>query len=74
MAKLLVEKKEKAIMGVPNLMSEIRSIANSSPAGHVLYRGVQDYKEHKLIPSIGREHWFAGRAVTFNAKCCRLSR
>lgn len=65
MAKIQV-REEKAIMGVPNLMTTVREIASQSPTGQVWFRGVKDVTTHKLVPSIGREHWFAGRQITFD--------
>lgn len=66
MAQLQIELKEDAVMGVANLMTECRKIASESPTGQVWFRGIQDVNKHRLVPSIGREHWFGGRSVTFN--------
>jgi hypothetical protein len=68
MPKLQVVLKPKAIMGVPNLMTEVRKIADQSPTGEIWFRGLQDEANHRLVPSIGRRHWFAGRAMTFDIK------
>jgi hypothetical protein len=65
MATLRVEKKSEAIMGVPNLMTQCREIANQSPTGQVWFRGIQDVR-HRLVPSIAYEHWFAGKSVKFD--------
>jgi hypothetical protein len=79
MAELHVDRRENAIMGVPNLMTECRKVANESPAGQVWFRGIQDVTKHRLVPSIGRQHWFGGRSVTFDAEAerdlfCRFRR
>lgn len=61
-----VERNEGVINGIPNLMSRLRKLSDASPTGEVWFRGVQDLEKHRLLPSIGRDHWFAGKSVTFD--------
>ncbi|MHC4406923.1 MAG: FRG domain-containing protein [Planctomycetota bacterium] len=65
MATLQVDKETRALSGVPNVIRKCREIANQSPTGQVWFRGIQDVT-HRLVPSIGREHKFAGKSVTFD--------
>jgi hypothetical protein len=69
MARLQVDRKDTAIMGVPNLLTQCRQIATDlSPTGQVWFRGIQDVSKHSLVPSIGREHWFGGKSTTFDTE------
>jgi hypothetical protein len=67
MAKMKVKHNRGEIKSIPSLLSYVRRARNLSPTGAVWLRGLSD-KRYKLIPSIGRDHTFAGRTIKFDNK------
>lgn len=67
MATMRIIHDTRKITCVRELLDRLREARDDSPTGAVWLRGLSD-ETHRLVPSIGREHSFAGRTKTFDAK------
>jgi len=66
MASFEVVGDEKDIESIEDLRLRVGNARRKSPTGAVWLRGLTNKKEHELLPSIGREHKYAGKPTTFS--------
>jgi hypothetical protein len=65
MAELKVVQKNEVISTIPALLERVRDARTDASTGAVWLRGMPD-ANYRLLPSIGRDHRFAGREMKFD--------